>query len=68
MYNNKLLGTWLGEVHRALKPNGVLGIEQHRAAAGQSPNETSKHGYLPEAFVIEQVGGCRTSSWLPSPS
>jgi predicted methyltransferase len=55
MYNNKLLGTWLAEFHRALKPKGVLGIEQHRAAAGTSPDETSKHGYLPEAFVIEQV-------------
>jgi predicted methyltransferase len=55
MYNNKLLGTWLGEFHRALKPNGILGIEQHRAPAGANPNESSKHGYLPEAFVIQQV-------------
>jgi predicted methyltransferase len=55
MYNNKVLGAWLGEFHRALKPNGVLGIEQHRAAAGTSPDETSKAGYLAEAFVIEQV-------------
>lgn len=55
MYNNKVLGAWLSEFHRALKPKGVLGIEQHRAAAGKSPDETSKHGYLSEAFVIEQV-------------
>lgn len=55
MYNNKALAAWLAEFHRALKPKGVLGIEQHRAAAGKSPDETSKHGYLPEAFVIEQV-------------
>ncbi len=55
MYNNKLLGTWLGEFYRALKPKGVLGIEQHRAAPGANPDESSKHGYLPEAFVIEQV-------------
>ncbi|HYJ08701.1 MAG TPA: methyltransferase domain-containing protein [Polyangiaceae bacterium] len=55
MYNNKVLGTWLGEFHRALKPNGALGIEQHRAAPGKSADETSKHGYLPEAFVIAQV-------------
>jgi predicted methyltransferase len=55
MYNNKVLGAWLGEFHRALKPKGILGIEQHRAAPGAKPEETSKHGYLAEAFVIEQV-------------
>jgi predicted methyltransferase len=55
MHNNKLLGTWLGEFHRALKPNGTLGIEQHRAAAGANVDEASKKGYLPEAFVVEQV-------------
>jgi predicted methyltransferase len=55
MYNNKMLGVWLAEFHRALKPKGILGIEQHRAAPGANPEETSKHGYLPEAFVIEQV-------------
>ncbi|RYZ09057.1 MAG: methyltransferase domain-containing protein [Myxococcales bacterium] len=55
MNNSGQLGAWLRELHRALKPNGVLGIEQHRAAAGQNPSETSKRGYLPEAFVIEQV-------------
>ncbi len=55
MYNNKVLGAWLAEFHRALKAKGVLGIEQHRAAPGKSADETSKHGYLPEAFVIAQV-------------
>lgn len=55
MHNGKQLGAWLAEFHRALKPRGVLGIEQHRAAAGQNPDETSKKGYLPEAWVIEQV-------------
>jgi predicted methyltransferase len=55
MVNNQVLGTWLAEVHRSLKPNGVLGIEQHRAAAGSNPEEVSKKGYLPEAWLIEQV-------------
>jgi len=55
MYNSKLLGPWLAEFHRALKPNGVLGVEQHRAAAGKTADETSKQGYLPEAFVIQTV-------------
>ncbi|MET0411982.1 MAG: hypothetical protein ABW217_11845, partial [Polyangiaceae bacterium] len=55
MVNGGTLDTWLAEFHSALKPKGVLGIEQHRAAPGQNAAETSKHGYLPEAFVIEQV-------------
>lgn len=55
MNNNQLLGTWLAELHRALKPKGILGIEQHRAAVGQDPAQSSKRGYLPEAFVIAQV-------------
>ncbi|HEY8516315.1 MAG TPA: methyltransferase domain-containing protein [Candidatus Binatia bacterium] len=55
MVNNGTLDAWLAEFHRALKPGGVLGVEQHRAAPGAVASETSKQGYLPEAFVIEQV-------------
>jgi predicted methyltransferase len=44
---------FLAEVFRALKPGGVLGVEQHRAAPGTNPADTAKKGYLPEAFVIE---------------
>jgi predicted methyltransferase len=55
MHNNKTLGLWLAELHRVLKPKGVLAIEQHRAAPGKNPDETSKQGYLPEAFLIEEV-------------
>ena len=55
MNNSGQLAPWLAEFHRALKPNGVLGVEQHRAAAGRDASQTSKHGYLPEAFVIEQA-------------
>lgn len=55
MYNNKQLEPWLAEFHRALKPKGVLAIEQHRAAPGKTADETSKQGYLPEAFVVEKI-------------
>jgi predicted methyltransferase len=55
MYNNKVLDQWLAEFHRALKPKGILGIEQHRAPAGSNVEEMAKKGYLPEAFVIETV-------------
>ncbi len=55
MVNGGTLDAWLAEFHRALAPGGVLGVEQHRADPSKTAAETSKQGYLPEAFVIEQV-------------
>ncbi|MEW6269038.1 MAG: methyltransferase [Thermodesulfobacteriota bacterium] len=55
MVNGGTLERWLAAFHRALKPGGVLGIEQHRAAPGATASVTSKQGYLPEGFVVEQV-------------
>ena len=55
MVNAGTLDTWLSEFHTALKPNGTLGIEQHRAKADAKAEESSKKGYLPEAWVIEKV-------------
>jgi predicted methyltransferase len=55
MVNNGTLAAWLKEFHEALKPKGVLGIEQHRAAADADPTASSKKGYLPEKWLIEQV-------------
>jgi len=49
------LDKWLAEMHAALKPNGILAIEQHRAKPDADPKESSKKGYLPEKWVIEQV-------------
>jgi predicted methyltransferase len=37
---------------RALKPGGVLGIEQHRANPGADPKASAKNGYVSEAEVI----------------
>ena len=54
MHNNKLLGAWLAEFHRALKPKGVLGIEQHRAGAGQDPAQASNMVTY-RGLVIEQA-------------
>jgi predicted methyltransferase len=43
-----------GEFSRALKPGGILALEQHRASPGaQDPKAES--GYVTEAFVIEQA-------------
>ena len=42
------------EFHDALKPGGILAVEQHRANPGpQDPK--AKSGYVTEAFVIEQA-------------
>lgn len=49
------LDTWLKEIHSALKPKGVLGVEQHRANPDANPEESAKLGYLPEAWVIEKI-------------
>jgi predicted methyltransferase len=54
MVNRDTLDAWLGEFHKALKPNGVVGVEQHRAKPEADPKESSKKGYLPEKFVIEK--------------
>jgi predicted methyltransferase len=49
------LDAWLAEVHKALKPKGILAIEQHRAPADAKAEESAKNGYLPEAWVIEHI-------------
>lgn len=55
MKNWGTLDTWLREIHRALKPNGILGVEEHRAAAGANAEESVQKGYLPEAWVIGKI-------------
>lgn len=55
MVNSHKLGDWLASFHKALKPGGILAIEEHRAAPDANPEESAKKGYLPEKFVIEQV-------------
>jgi predicted methyltransferase len=55
MRNWDTLGTWLKEAFRALRPGGILGIEDHRAAPGAAPEQCATTGYLPEAWVIAQV-------------
>ena len=40
------------EFARVLKPGGILGVVQHRAADGTDPAETRKAGYVSEEAVI----------------
>jgi predicted methyltransferase len=39
------------DAHDALKPGGVLGVEQHRAAPGGVQDVLAKDGYVMEAYV-----------------
>ena len=55
MKNWGTLDTWLREIHRALKRNGILGVEEHRAAPGTDPEKCAATAYLPEAWVIARV-------------
>jgi len=41
------------DIYAALKPGGIMAIEDHRAPAGADP--LKGNGYLPEAYVIEQA-------------
>jgi len=37
----------------ALKPGGVLGVEEHRADAGGAPDLLAESGYVQQAYVIQ---------------
>jgi predicted methyltransferase len=55
MVNQGTFTTWLGEIRKSLKAGGVLGIEEHRAKPDADPIASSKQGYVPEKWVIDQV-------------
>jgi len=44
-------------MHRALKPGGVLGLVEHRAAPGTPRENVPDDGYMTEAHVIELAEG-----------
>lgn len=41
------------EFARVLKPGGILGVVQHRAAEGADPRESAETGYVSEQAVID---------------
>ena len=43
---------FLAAFFKALKPGGVLAIEQHRSVDGLNPDETAPTGYMPESHII----------------
>ena len=50
---NGFLQKALADFHAALKPDGILAVEEHRAVVGADPSKGD--GYLPEAFVIAEA-------------
>lgn len=54
-YRNGNLAEFIQDAHAALKSGGVLGVVAHRAPAGADPEAGKDSGYLPEAWVVEQV-------------
>jgi predicted methyltransferase len=55
MVLNDRLEKCLAAFHEALKPGGILGIEQHRAKPGAKAEKSAESGYLPEKWVIQKV-------------
>ena len=55
LVNDGSIDQWLAEFRRALKPKGVLGIVDHRGLSGADPKQSSKLGYLPEAWAIAKI-------------
>lgn len=43
---------YLAAFFKALKPGGVLAVEQHRSEEGLNPAVTAPTGYVPESYVI----------------
>jgi predicted methyltransferase len=49
------LDDMLRAFHAALKPGGVLGVEEHRALPGTSLANIIKSGYVPKDFVVDRA-------------
>lgn len=53
--NPSRTGPYLAAFFKALKPGGVLAVEQHRATEGLNPDATAPFGYVSESHVIRQA-------------
>jgi predicted methyltransferase len=55
MINGGTLDAWLAQIRDALRPGGILGIEEHRARPDADPMESAKKGYVPEKWLVDHV-------------
>ncbi len=53
LYNREAIDLVDKAAFDVLRPGGVFGVVQHRAAEGADPSVSAKMGYLPEATVID---------------
>ena len=51
-HRNGRTGPYMEAFFKALKPGGVLAIEQHRGAEGLNADQTAPTGYVSESYVI----------------
>ena len=51
-HRNDRTAPYMEAFFKALKPGGVLAIEQHRSVDGLNPDQTAPTGYVPESYVI----------------
>ncbi|HKK02512.1 MAG TPA: methyltransferase [Gammaproteobacteria bacterium] len=49
------LDAFLEDAFAVLKSGGVLGVVQHRAPEGAEPEAAEQTGYVPQAWLVEQV-------------
>jgi predicted methyltransferase len=49
------IGQVFQSAFKVLKHGGILGIEEHRAAAGKTVDETFESGYMPVDYVIQEA-------------
>jgi predicted methyltransferase len=47
--------TTFKEIHKVLKPGGVLGVVEHRLPASMKQDEKASSGYMHEAYVIKMA-------------
>lgn len=51
--SHNALDAVFSSVFQVLKPGGVFGVTDHRAAEGADPAVSSRQGYIPQAVVIQ---------------
>jgi predicted methyltransferase len=56
-HGDAALKTTLQEIHKVLKPGGVLGVVDHRLPASMTQDAKASSGYVHEAWVIKTIEG-----------